>query len=111
MYQIPEMFRVVLTKMYPEIKEITIDGVDDIFSDALYPPDPYVTIEHRILVHLLLHIEKPKGNHDYYSDKINQAFRYSFPNMNFVKFSVEKFNIIQPKTNKEIFTELFYVCK
>ncbi len=107
-YKIPEVFKVVVKKLYKEIEEIEVHEVESIM---LYNPIDFNPVE-KFTIHLKLKLEK-YGNHlplhQKYGDDITTAFTYTYPDIDFIKFTVRSFIDEPKKTNREIMMELFSV--
>jgi hypothetical protein len=105
-YEIPEEFKVVIKKLYKEIEEIEIHEVESIM---VYDAMTFNPIE-RFTIHLKLKLDN-YGNHlplrKKYGDDIKTAFTYTYPDINFIEFSVRSFIDEPKKTNREIMMELF----
>ena len=106
--KIPEQFDIVIKKLYPEIKEITILKFDTFMSPISHIDQGvalekyYVQVEIQINqgFNILTDIEK-------YSEHLNTTFNYTYPDMTFVYFSVVKI-ICPPKiSNRDKFYQLF----
>jgi hypothetical protein len=105
-YKIPEEFKVVVKKLYKEIEEIEVHEVETIM---LYNPIDFNPVE-KFTIHLKLKLEK-YGNHlplrQKYGDDITTAFTYTYPDIDFIRFTVRSFIDEPKKTNREIMMELF----
>jgi hypothetical protein len=105
-YKIPEKFKVVVKKLYKEIEEIEVHEVETIM---LHNPIDFNLVE-KFTIHLKLKLEK-YGNHlplrQKYGDDITTAFTYTYPDIDFIKFTVRSFIDEPKKTNREIMMELF----
>jgi hypothetical protein len=103
---IPERFTKVVLKLFPEIKNIVCFGVKEIIkyeintnkrsSYYLVGVDLYFNKKNRTL--------KTKKE---YSDEMNDYFKMTFVDMDFVTFHVREFILPSDKTNSEKFIELF----
>lgn len=103
---IPPDFEVVVKRMIPEIVGI---GVINVVSSKMISPTSFETIE-RFLVSIRLISESPAmlNNRQYYSDKLNSLFNYTYSGYDFIKFYVEEIHCLpQEKTNYDKFVELF----
>ena len=102
MLVMPKVLDVLIKKTHPEIISVSIKDVD---SSLTYNPMDFSTIEI-----FRLHISvsfKPKGVMEYYSEAIQDLFKYTYPEHDFVKFNVIEMNIPNPPSNRELFGRLF----
>jgi len=104
---IPPDFEVVVKRMIPEIVGM---GVINVVSSKIISPFTFETIE-RFLVSVRLISESPAmlHNRQYYSDKLNSLFNYTYSGYDFIKFYVEEIHCLpqEVKTNYDKFVELF----
>ena len=104
--KIPDQFDIVVKKLYPEIKELKILDI----STYTIPIIDYGVVHQNYKVSIDVFINQNFDvvpNTDDYNQKLNTTFKYTFPDMDFVYFSVNKINIPPPITNKEKFRQLF----
>jgi hypothetical protein len=47
------------------------------------------------------------GSNEYYGEEIDKLFHFTYPDYEFVKFSVDEMDVRPEKTNYEKFIELF----
>lgn len=108
MLKIPEQFIHIITKLHPEIKGLSISDVAE-QSIKRWATEP--TYNSLFLIKITIHYteEGPKVSHEEYSKIITDTFRYTYTDMDFVTFDVVKFDVPQPKSNKQKFIELFHV--
>ena len=104
--KIPEQFDVVIKKLYPEIKDLKIDEI----KSYMIPIIDYGVADERFAVSIIMDIKQGFNivpDKEDYTQKLNTTFKYTFPDMDFVYFSVNKINIPPPMTNEEKFKQLF----
>lgn len=105
-YKIPEEFKVVVKKLYKEIEEIEVHDVETIM---VYDAMTFNPIE-RFMIHLKLKLDNYENYlplRKKYGDDIITAFTYTYPDIDFISFSVHSFIDEPKKTNREIMMELF----
>lgn len=106
--KIPEQFDIVIKKLYPEIKDLKIDEI----KSYMIPIIDYGVADERFAVSIIMDIKQGFNivpNKEDYTQKLNTTFKYTFPEIDFVYFSVVKINIPTPQTKEEIFKELFNI--
>lgn len=106
--KIPEQFDIVIKKLYPEIKDLKIDEI----KSYMIPIIDYGVADERFAVSIIMDIKQGFNivpDKEDYTQKLNTTFKYTFPEIDFVYFSVVKINIPTPQTKKEIFKELFNI--
>ena len=106
MLVMPKILDTVIKKMHPEIISVSIKDVD---SSLTYSPMDFSDIE-KFRIHISVSFKQgvqPKGVMEYYSEAIQDLFKYTYPDYDFVKFSVIEMNIPQPPSNRELFGRLF----
>lgn len=107
-YKIPEEFLTVITKMNPEIYWVEYA---DFITQKLINCSTFNTDE-LIRINVNLHMNREhnlKGTVNTYSDILNNLFKYTYPDYNFISFQVSKFSYPLEKTNMQKFHELFSV--
>lgn len=110
MYTIPKTFLHVIKTMIPEILEIKIINCETIKKIS---PTTLTEIEnYLVIVDLLIDGDKSSGGYvsrpfEKYSEKLNTQFNYVYGDLDFIRFSVGKFEIKNKPTNREIFMSLF----
>ena len=104
---IPPDFKIVVKRMIPEIVGMEVINV---VSSKIISPFTFETIE-KFLVSIRLISESPAMLHtrQYYSDKLNSLFNYTYSGYDFIKFYVEEIHCLpqEVKTNYDKFVELF----
>jgi len=104
---IPENLRIVITKMMPEITLMCVARVE---AYKKYNPENFDVID-KYIVKLRLTfdggIRTLNGSDEYYGKEINKLFHFTYPDYDFVKFSVDEMDVRPEKTNYEKFIELF----
>ena len=106
MLVMPKVLDVLIKKTHPEIISVSIKDVD---SSLTYNPMDFSTIE-RFRLHISVSFKQgvqPKGVMEYYSEAIQDLFKYTYPEHDFVKFNVIEMNIPNPPSNRELFGRLF----
>jgi hypothetical protein len=104
---IPESLRVVVKKMMPEI---TLMGVARVEAYKKYNPVNFDVIDEYIVKLRLTFDGGAKtlnGSNEYYGEEIDKLFHFTYPDYEFVKFSVDEMDVRPEKTNYEKFIELF----
>jgi hypothetical protein len=104
---IPESLRVVVKKMMPEI---TLMGVARVEAYKKYNPVNFDVIDEYIVKLRLTFdggIRTLNGSNEYYGEEIDKLFHFTYPDYEFVKFSVDEMDVRPEKTNYEKFIELF----
>ena len=104
---IPESLRVVVKKMMPEI---TLMGVARVEAFKKYNPVNFDVIDEYIVKLRLTFdggIRTLNGSNEYYGEEIDKLFHFTYPDYEFVKFSVDEMDVRPEKTNYEKFIELF----
>ena len=104
---IPESLRVVVNKMMPEI---TLMGVARVEAYKKYNPVNFDVIDEYIVKLRLTFdggVRTLNGSNEYYGEEINKLFHFTYPDYDFVKFSVDEMDVRPEKTNYEKFIELF----
>ena len=106
MLVMPKVLDVLIKKTHPEIISVSIKDVD---SSLTYNPMDFSAIE-RFRLHISVSFKQgvqPKGVMEYYSEAIQDLFKYTYPEHDFVKFNVIEMNIPNPPSNRELFGRLF----
>ena len=106
MLVMPKVLDVLIKKTHPEIIGVSIKDVD---SSLTYNPMDFSAIE-RFRLHISVSFKEgvqPKGVMEYYSEAIQDLFKYTYPEHDFVKFNVIEMNIPNPPSNRELFGRLF----
>jgi len=104
---IPESLRVVVNKMMPEI---TLMGVARVEAYKKYNPVNFDVIDEYIVKLRLTFdggVRTLNGSNEYYGEEIDKLFHFTYPDYEFVKFSVDEMDVRPEKTNYEKFIELF----
>ncbi len=104
---IPESLRVVVKKMMPEI---TLMGVARVEAYKKYNPANFDVIDEYIVKLRLTFdggVRTLNGSNEYYGEEIDKLFHFTYPDYEFVKFSVDEMDVRPEKTNYEKFIELF----
>jgi len=104
---IPESLRVVVKKMMPEI---TLMGVARVEAYKKYNPANFDVIDEYIVKLRLTFdgvIRTLNCSNEYYGEEIDKLFHFTYPDYEFVKFSVDEMDVRPEKTNYEKFIELF----
>jgi hypothetical protein len=104
---IPESLRVVVKKMMPEI---TLMGVARVEAFKKYNPSNFDVIDEYIVKLRLTFdggVRTLNGSNEYYGEEIDKLFHFTYPDYEFVKFSVDEMDVRPEKTNYEKFIELF----
>lgn len=104
--KIPEQFYIVIKKLYPEIKDLKIDEI----KSYMIPIIDYGVADERFAVSIIMDIKQGFNivpDKEDYTQKLNTSFKYTFPEIDFVSFSVVKINIPPKLTNMEKFKKLF----
>jgi hypothetical protein len=104
---IPESLRVVVKKMMPEI---TLMGVARVEAYKKYNPVNFDVIDEYIVKLRLTFdggVRTLNGSNEYYGEEIDKLFHFTYPDYEFVKFSVDEMDVRPEKTNYEKFMELF----
>jgi len=104
---IPESLRVVVNKMMPEI---TLMGVARVEAYKKYNPVNFDVIDEYIVKLRLTFdggVRTLNGSNEYYGEEIDKLFHFTYPDYEFVKFSVDEMDVRPEKTNYEKFMELF----
>ena len=108
MWKIPEQFVHIITKLHPEIKGLSISDVaEKLIANWVTEPITNSTFLIKLIINFTE--EGPKASQEEYSKIINDTFHYTYTDMDFVTFKVLKFDVPQPKSNKQKFVELFHV--
>ena len=105
--EIPKTFKDVVTKMFPEIKDIVSVGYRE---TAMYCPTTFHPIKN-FLVGVDLYFEETNGmkkSKKEYGEEIGDYFRMTYGSeMDFISFHVQSFIFPPERTNKDKFFELF----
>jgi len=107
---IPQIFKEVVLKMCPDIKDIVSVGYRDI---KVYNPETFDPV-FRYLVGVDLYFDekscmgKPKKE---YNDELNDFFKMTYDGMSFVSFHVRSYIFPPEKTNEDKFFEVFGVTE
>ena len=106
MLVMPKVLDVLIKKTHPEIISVSIKDVN---STLMYNPMDFSPIE-KFRLHISVSFKQgvqPNGVMEYYSEVIQDLFKYTYPEYDFVKFNVIEMNIPQPPSNRELFGRLF----
>lgn len=106
MLVMPKVLDVLIKKTHPEIISVSIKDVN---STLMYNPMDFSPIE-KFRLHISVSFKQgvqPNGVMEYYSEAIQDLFKYTYPEYDFVKFNVIEMNIPQPPSNRELFGRLF----
>jgi len=104
---IPESLRVVVNKMMPEITLMRVARVE---AFKKYNPVNFDVIDEYIVKLRLTFdggVRTLNGSNEYYGEEIDKLFHFTYPDYEFVKFSVDEMDVRPEKTNYEKFMELF----
>jgi len=104
---IPESLRVVVNKMMPEITLMRVARVE---AFKKYNPANFDVIDEYIVKLRLTFdggVRTLNGSNEYYGEEIDKLFHFTYPDYEFVKFSVDEMDVRPEKTNYEKFIELF----
>ena len=104
---IPESLRVVVNKMMPEITLMRVARVEALKK---YNPANFDVIDEYIVKLRLTFdggVRTLNGSNEYYGEEIDKLFHFTYPDYEFVKFSVDEMDVRPEKTNYEKFIELF----
>ena len=104
---IPENLRIVITKMMPEITRMCVARVE---AYKKYNPVNFDVIDEYIVKLRLTFdggVRTLNGSNEYYGEEIDKLFHFTYPDYEFVKFSVDEMDVRPEKTNYEKFIELF----
>ena len=107
--KIPDLLLDVFKKQHSEIESILPLKVEKII--VAYDPTSFEPKEGYV-VHVKLLVEKgknPKITLKDYSESIDTSFRYTYTDIDFVKFIVDGFEFHKEMTREEIFRTLFFV--
>jgi hypothetical protein len=105
---LPERFKLVVLKMFPEIKDIVSIGYRE---TAMYCPTTFHPIKN-FLVGVDLYFEETNGmkkSKKEYGEEFNTYFGMTFSDINFVTFHVQSFIFPPEKSNEDKFFEVFGV--
>ena len=97
----------IVEKMMPEI---TLMGVARVEAYKKYNPANFDVIDEYIVKLRLTFdggVRTLNGSNEYYGEEINKLFHFTYPDYEFVKFSVDEMDVRPEKTNYEKFIELF----
>ena len=106
MLVMPKVLDVLIKKTHPEIISVSIKDVN---STLMYNPMDFSPIE-KFRLHISVSFKQgvqPNGVMEYYSEAIQDLFKYTYPEYDFVKFNVIEMNIPNPPSNRELFGRLF----
>ena len=104
--KIPENFIIVLTKMMPDIKNITPKDVTSV--SYLNPFDLQKNEGYIIFVEIKVTNNRNIMDRDHYSDEITTLFHTTYPDYRFVKFQVASISVEWEPTIDEKFKMLFF---
>jgi hypothetical protein len=107
-HKIPDDFLTVVIKMNPEISNVEIVDVD---TFKIINPLTF-NLDERFQVLVNLHVKreyKLQGPRKTYSEILNNLFKYTYSDHNFISFVVSQISYPPEKTNMEKFNELFSV--
>lgn len=107
--KIPELFLGVIKKLHPEIE--TINPIK-FFILKQYDNDFRET--EGFIVHVGIVIGRghsPSGLSRDYEEKLNTSFLYTYPDISFIKFMVDRVDFTRELTRGEIFSSLFEPVK
>jgi hypothetical protein len=106
---IPEDFILVCRKMYPEIEDITYCGFLEKKLEHINPLRYREIDKSMFFVQVNIHFVQgfhPKGVMEYYTEKLNKAFQFTYGIHN-INIIVEGMFVLPEKTEHEIFFEIF----
>lgn len=106
--KLPDKFINVIKTMLPEIENISVTN-----SYTFKPAGYYgITPKETTLVNVKLQIEVKNQNgilsRDQYSEKINDFFKMTYSNYDFVEFKVDSVKILMPDYFQEFLSEFGY---
>lgn len=107
---IPERFKDVVLKMCPEIKDIVSVGYR---NNKMYDPMTFNPV-YNYLVGVDLYFDEKYGmkkSKKEYGDELNDYFKMTYDEMDFVSFHVQSFIFPPEKTNDDKFFEVFGVTE
>jgi hypothetical protein len=104
---IPDTFKSVVLKTCPEIRDIVSVSYDE--TSVMYNPETFEPIKKFIVyVDIYFHnnftISKNKVS---YESRLNDYFKMTYDDMDFITFRIESFIVPPEKTNQDKFFELF----
>jgi hypothetical protein len=104
-FKIPDRFIKALNSLHPEIDKLVICDIDRV---AIYNPETF-QLTHRFELKVNIHIKNEdfvKGSSTYYTETLNETFKITYVDMDFVVFNVSL--IVTPRlTNLELFYKVF----
>ena len=106
-FKIPERFVKALNALHPEIDKLVICEVNRF---GQYDPNTFEPIyKFMVSVNVSLKDEtEVKGGITKYNDIINETFKLTFVDMDFVMFETRSMTVPKPKlTNQQLFYEFF----
>jgi hypothetical protein len=104
---VPDKFISIIKKLIPEIENVSVSS-----AYSFKPPGYYgITPEGGILIYvrITIQVKNQPGllSCEEYSEKINDFFKMTYPNYDFVDFKVESVQIIKPSYYFEEFLQEF----
>jgi len=107
-HKIPDDFLTVVIKMNPEISNVEIVDVDTF--KIINPLTFNLDERFQLVVNLYMNREhKLQGPRKTYSEILNNLFKYTYSDHNFISFVVSQISYPPEKTNTQKFHELFSV--
>ena len=103
---IPSTFKGVVVKMCPEISDIVTIGYRE---QSMYDPMTFNPI-YKYLVGIDLHFDNHNGmkkSKNEYGKELNDYFKMTYSDMDYITFHVQSFIFPPEKSNKDKFFELF----
>lgn len=103
--KIPNIFLNVILKSFPEFDSITTEGYEDIES--------YKSVNfqqenrYRVEIKIYTNVDGPKKNKSEYEELINDYFKMTYPDMDFILFNIHSLIIPPKETNRDKFLGLF----
>lgn len=106
--KIPELLQNVAKKLCPEIDEIIVNR----FEKFALTYNPMFEPQAGFIVYVNILIKKgknPTNTIEEYSEKLNTTFQYTYTEIDYVKFKVERFEFHKEMTRDEVFQMLFHI--
>ena len=106
--KIPELLLNVTKRLCPEIDEIIFNR----FEKVVLTYNPMFEAQAGFVVYVNILIDKGKNptcTIEEYADKINTTFKYTYTEIDYVTFIVERFEFHKEMTRDEVFQMLFHI--
>lgn len=103
--KIPDTFLNVILKSFPEFYSITTEGYEviEFYNPVNFQQDN----RYRVEIKIHTNVEGPKKNKSEYEELINDYFKMTYPDMDFILFNIHSLIIPPKETNRDKFLELF----